>query len=39
MGSPKVGKSMWLCNLCANSVRNGEDSIYITLEMAYQLVS
>ena len=39
MGSPKVGKSMWLCNLCANSVRNGEDSAYITLEMAYQLVS
>lgn len=39
MGSPKVGKSMWLCNLCANSVRNGENSAYITLEMAYQLVA
>lgn len=39
MGSPKVGKSMWLCNLCANSVRNGENSVYITLEMAYQLVA
>ena len=39
MGSPKVGKSMWLCNLCANSIRNGEDCIYITLEMAYQLVA
>ena len=39
MGSPKVGKSMWLCNLCANSIRNGEDSVYITLEMAYQIVN
>jgi replicative DNA helicase len=39
MGSPKVGKSMWLCNLCANSVKNGENSAYITLEMAYQLVA
>lgn len=39
MGSPKVGKSMWLCNLCANSVRNGENSVYITLELAYQLVT
>lgn len=39
MGSPKVGKSMWLCNLCANAVRNGENSAYITLEMAYQLVA
>lgn len=39
MGSPKVGKSMWLCNLCANSIKNGENSAYITLEMAYQLVA
>ena len=39
MGSPKVGKSMWLCNLCANSVKSGEDSAYITLEMSYQLVN
>lgn len=36
MGSPKVGKSMWLCNLCAKSVLNGEDTCYITLELAYQ---
>lgn len=39
MGSPKVGKSMWLCNLCANSVRNGDNSAYITLEMSYALVN
>lgn len=39
MGSPKVGKSMWLCNLCAKSVLNGEETCYITLELAYQKVS
>ena len=39
MGPPKVGKSMWLCNLCANSVLAGENSAYITLEMSYQLVN
>lgn len=39
MGSPKVGKSMWLCNLCAKSVLNGENTAYITLELAYQKVS
>lgn len=39
MGSPKVGKSMWLCNLCAKSVMNGEDTCYITLELPYQKVS
>ena len=39
MGAPKAGKSMWLCNLAANSVRNGYHTIYITLEMSYQLVS
>lgn len=39
MGSPKVGKSMWLCNLCASSVLAGHNSIYITLEMSYQLVA
>lgn len=39
MGPPKVGKSMFLCNLAANSVKAGENSAYITLEMSYQLVS
>ena len=39
MGAPKVGKSMWLCNLAANSVKSGFNTIYITLEMSYQLVS
>ena len=39
MGAPKVGKSQWLCNLAANSVKQGYDTIYITLEMSYQKVS
>lgn len=38
MGSPKVGKSMWLCNLAAKSVKNGYNTLYISLEMSYQLV-
>lgn len=38
MGSPKVGKSKWLCNLAANSVKNGDNSAYITLELSYKLV-
>ncbi|WQJ53294.1 MAG: DnaB-like replicative helicase [Wendovervirus sonii] len=39
MGAPKVGKSQWLCNLAANSVKQGYDTIYITLEMSYQKVN
>lgn len=39
MGSPKVGKSQWLCNLAAKSVINGFNTIYISLEMAYQKVA
>ena len=39
MGAPKVGKSQWLCNLAANSVKMGYNTIYITLEMSYQKVS
>lgn len=39
MGSPKVGKSMWLCNMAAKSVKNGFNTLYISLEMSYQLVA
>lgn len=39
MGPPKIGKSKWLCNLAANSVKAGNDTAYITLEMSYQLVN
>jgi KaiC/GvpD/RAD55 family RecA-like ATPase len=33
-GIPKVGKSMWLCNLACAGVRNGYNVAYISLEMA-----
>lgn len=33
-GIPKVGKSMWMCNLACSSVRQGYNVAYISLEMA-----
>jgi hypothetical protein len=33
LGAAKVGKSIWLANLAAQSVRNGNDTAYISLEM------
>lgn len=39
MGPPKVGKSMWLCNLCANSVLSGDNCAYVSLEMSVQIVN
>ena len=33
-GIPKVGKSMWLCNLSCAGVRDGYNVAYISLEMA-----
>ena len=33
-GIPKVGKSMWLCNLACAGVRQGNNVAYISLEMA-----
>jgi KaiC/GvpD/RAD55 family RecA-like ATPase len=39
MGGPKTGKSQWLCNLAAQSVKNGYNTLYITLEMSYQKVA
>jgi archaellum biogenesis ATPase FlaH len=33
-GIPKVGKSMWLCNLACAGVRQGYNVAYISLEMA-----
>lgn len=39
MGPPKVGKSLWLCNLCANSIKNGQNCVYITLEMSAATVN
>lgn len=39
MGGPKTGKSLWLSNLAAKSILQGNNTIYITLEMSYQLVN
>lgn len=39
VGAPKVGKSMWLQNLCAESVKRGEDNVYISLELQEELVN
>lgn len=38
-GAPKVGKSQFLCNLCAQSVLRGYNSMYITLELPEPLVT
>lgn len=37
-GAPKVGKSQFLCNLCAESVLNGYNTMYITLELPEPMV-
>lgn len=39
MGGPKSGKSMWLINMAANSVKLGYNTVYVTLELQYQLVA
>jgi replicative DNA helicase len=33
-GMPKVGKSIWLCNLASAGVRNGYNTAYISFEMS-----
>ena len=33
LGSPKIGKSIWLCNLSANSVKQGNNTAVISFEM------
>lgn len=38
VGQPKVGKSLWLQNLCAESVKRGENDVYITLELPEEMV-
>ncbi len=37
-GAPKVGKSQFLCNLCAESVKKGYNTMYITLELPEAMV-
>lgn len=38
-GGPKIGKSQFLCNLAAQSVMQGHNSLYITLEMGPEIVN
>ena len=38
VGPPKVGKSLWLQNICLESVKRGEDNCYITLELPEEMV-
>lgn len=37
-GAPKIGKSLWLQNLCAKSVLNGENNCYISLELPEEMI-
>ena len=39
LGGPKTGKSMWMANVCANTVREGKKCAYISLEMSVELVN
>lgn len=39
VGAPKVGKSTWLLNLCANSSRYGNNNVYVSLEMNHEMVA
>lgn len=38
LAPPKAGKSLWLQNLCAKSVINGDDCAYISLELPEPMV-
>lgn len=37
-GAPKSGKSLWLQNLCAESVKKGENAAYISLELPEEMI-
>lgn len=39
VGAPKIGKSLWLQNLCAESVKKGENNAYITLELPEEMIN
>jgi archaellum biogenesis ATPase FlaH len=39
LGAGKIGKSFWMCNLAANSVYNGYNTAYITLELQREIVA
>lgn len=39
IAGPKCGKSFWLCNLAAESVKLGKNTLYITLELQQEIVA
>ena len=39
VGAPKIGKSLWMQNLCAASVMKGEDCAYISLELPKEMIT
>lgn len=38
VGAPKSGKSLWMQNLCAASVKHGENNAYISLELPEEMI-
>jgi len=39
VGAPKIGKSLWLQNLCVESIKRGENNAYITLELPEEMIN
>lgn len=38
VGDPKSGKSLWLQNICAQSILSGDDCAYISLELPEEMI-
>lgn len=39
IGAPKSGKSLWLQNLCAQSIKCGQDSCYVSCELQEEIIT
>lgn len=39
VGAPKIGKSLWMQNLCAASVIKGENCAYVSLELPKEMIT
>lgn len=39
VGAPKIGKSLWLQNLAAASIKKGENNAYISLELPEEMIT
>lgn len=37
-GAPKIGKSLWLQNLCAEAVKAGRNCMYVSLELPEEMI-